>query len=66
MMSYPKYKCIKSFLIQGRKGDFVVNEGEIWELRDSFEGLFARNKVGILLAPWQIECFELAESEEEE
>lgn len=65
---YPLYKCVQSFTIHtGRKGEFIVNEGEIWELRDDIDILLARNNIGIRIMPWQFECFEkLAESEEEE
>ena len=64
---YPLYKCVQSFTIYaGRKGEYTVNEGEIWELRDDIDILLARNKIGIRIMPWQFECFEkLAESEEE-
>lgn len=60
-----KYKCIKSFDIEGKKGNYTVNKGEIWEVHDAIRLILKRKGIGIGVMPWHIQhCFkEVAESE---
>ena len=60
-----KYKCIKSFDIESKKGTYTVNKGEIWEVHDAIRLILKRKGIGIGVMPWHIQhCFkEMAENE---
>lgn len=60
-----KYKCIRSFDIEGKKFTYTVKKGEVWEVHDAIKLILKREGIGIVVMPWHIQhCFEESEDKE--